>query len=65
MQILHEGPRQGGDLTMGRVSDYVRAARKGSREASLENSTGWVSVHKVHKSKRTYDRKKFKIEKEE
>lgn len=38
----------------------MRASRKGSREAELEDSTGWVAVHKVHKSKKTYDRKNFK-----
>jgi hypothetical protein len=39
------------------ITDYVKANRKGSREAELMNSTGWVSVHKVHKSKKQYDRK--------
>jgi hypothetical protein len=37
--------------------DYVKANRKGSREAELMNRTGWVSVHKVHKSKKQYNRK--------
>ena len=31
--------------------------KKISREIELENSTGWVSIHKVHKSKKTYTRK--------
>lgn len=39
------------------INDYVKANRKGSREAELMNSTGWVSVHKVHKSKKQYNRK--------
>ena len=43
-----------------KLSDYVLASRKGSREAELENSIGWASVNKIHKSKKTYDRKKQK-----
>lgn len=35
----------------------LKANRKGSREAELENSTGWVAVNKVHKSKKLYNRK--------
>lgn len=42
------------------LSDYVRANRKGSRDAELENSTGWVAVNKIHKSKKTYDRKRMR-----
>jgi hypothetical protein len=40
-----------------RVSDYVKANRKGSREAEYEASTGWTSKTKVHKNKKKYDRK--------
>lgn len=36
---------------------YIKANRKGSRDAELMNSTGWSSTHKVHKSKETYNRK--------
>jgi hypothetical protein len=43
--------------TKGDVSDYVKANRKGSREAELEWSAGWASKTKVHKSKKQYDRK--------
>jgi hypothetical protein len=39
------------------ISDYIKANREGSRNSELENSTGWVSKHKVHKSKKTYNRK--------
>ena len=39
------------------VVDYIKANRKGSRDAELENSTGWNSTHKVHPSKKTYTRK--------
>jgi len=37
--------------------DYIKANRKGSRDAELENATGFISIHKVHKSKKTYSRK--------
>jgi len=37
--------------------DYIKATRRGSREAELENSSGWKAVRKIHKSKRTYTRK--------
>jgi hypothetical protein len=40
-----------------RVSDYVKANRRGSREAELEISVGWTAKTKVHKSKKQYDRK--------
>ena len=39
------------------IETYIAASRKGSRDAELENSTGFKSVHKVHKSKKTYNRK--------
>lgn len=38
-------------------SDNIKANRKASREISLENSTGWSSTHKVHKSCKSYSRK--------
>ena len=38
--------------------DYIKANRRGSREAELENSSGFVAVHKIHVSKKTYTRKK-------
>lgn len=44
--------------------EELKANRKGSREAELEDSTGWKAVHKVHRSKKTYTRKK-KHKKEE
>jgi len=43
-----------------KLSSYIKASRKGSREAELENSTGWKAVVKVHKSKKTYVRNKKK-----
>lgn len=41
----------------GKVADYVKASRKGSREAELTVSVGWTSKTKVHKSKKSYNRK--------
>jgi len=47
-------------------SDFLKANRIASRELELqENSGGWRSVNKVHKSKRTYSRKKKHKEAEE
>lgn len=46
------------------LNDYIKANRKGSREAELEYETGFVSKHKIHKSKKIYNRKK-KHKKEE
>ena len=37
--------------------DYIKANRRGAREAQLENENGWVSSHKVHKSNKNYTRK--------
>ena len=38
-------------------NNYVKANRKGSRDAELENNSGWSSVHKIHKSNKNYSRK--------
>jgi hypothetical protein len=35
----------------------MRANRMAGREIDLVNSTGWVSVHKPHKSIKDYTRK--------
>lgn len=40
--------------------DYINANRKGSREAEQMFSTGFVSKHSAHKSKKAYDRKEGK-----
>jgi uncharacterized protein YcnI len=40
-----------------KVSDYVKANCKGSREAKYEASTGWTSKTKVHENKKKYNRK--------
>jgi len=38
--------------------DYIKANRKGSREAEFEIVTGFISKHRIYKSKKTYTRKK-------
>jgi hypothetical protein len=38
-------------------TDYIKANRKGSREAELESEMGWKAKHKIHKSKKEYKRK--------
>jgi hypothetical protein len=40
-----------------KVGAYIKANRKGSREAELEISAGWTAKTKVHKNKRKYNRK--------
>lgn len=42
---------------MSKFEDYIKANRKGSREAELENKTGWTAKHRVHKSSKNYTRK--------
>ena len=43
--------------------DSLNASKKASREMELENSTGWIAKHKVHKSVKDYTRKtKYKNE---
>jgi len=37
--------------------DYIKANRKGSRDAELENQNGWSSKDKIHKSNKDYKRK--------
>ena len=39
------------------LKDYIKANRKGSREAELENSSGFKRVLKIFKNKKKYTRK--------
>jgi predicted transcriptional regulator len=43
---------------IGKISqkDVIKAMKRGSREAELELSTGWVAKDRPHKNKRKYDR---------
>lgn len=36
---------------------YIKASRKGSREAELENNGAFKSTHKIHKNFKKYSRK--------
>lgn len=42
--------------------DYIKANRKASREAEIENHTRPVNFCRVQKSKKVYDRKRSKAE---
>lgn len=48
-----------GTIKVGKFTkeDAVLATRKAGREIDLENSIGWVSVRKAHKSEKDYTRK--------
>ncbi len=37
--------------------DYIKANRRGSRNAELENSSGWTAICNIHKSLKKYKRK--------
>ena len=41
----------------GKVDPYIKANRKGSREAELEITNGFKSITKIHKSYKKYSRK--------
>ena len=40
--------------------DYIKANRKASREAEIENHMHPVTFNRIHKSKKIYDRNKIK-----
>jgi hypothetical protein len=40
--------------------DVIKAMKRGSREAELELSVGWVAKDKPHKNKKKYNRKTIK-----
>ena len=44
------------------LRDYIKANRKASREAEIENHTRPVNFCRVHKSKKVYDRKRNNAE---
>ncbi len=44
-----------------KLKDYIKASRKGSRQAELQDSHGFVSRSKVHKSKKLYSRKNYRV----
>lgn len=48
-----------GVINIGKITQehILNAYKKASREMELENGTGWVAKHKVHKSVKDYNRK--------
>jgi hypothetical protein len=40
-----------------KLDPFIKASRKGSRDAEMENDGRFKSVTKVHKSKKAYSRK--------
>lgn len=42
--------------------DYIKANRRGNREAEIENHSHPISFSRVHKSKKVYDRKRRKAD---
>lgn len=44
-----------------KIIDQVKAARRGSREAELQDARGFVAKRKVHKSKKAYNRKNYRV----
>lgn len=44
------------------LMDYVKANRKGSREAEIENHGRPISYNRVQQSKKVYDRKRNKAD---
>ena len=47
-----------GIVKIGKITQdqILTVYKRSSREMELENSTGWVSKHKVHKSSKDYKR---------
>lgn len=48
-----------GKINIGKITreEILTVYKKASREIELENSTGWVAKHKIHKSVKDYSRK--------
>lgn len=44
------------------LRDYIKANRRASREAEIENHNRPASFSRVHKSKKVYDRKRVKAD---
>ncbi len=42
------------------LKDYIKANRKACREAEIDEHKHAVSRHRVHRSKKIYDRKNYK-----
>jgi hypothetical protein len=46
-------------MIIGKVTkeQIIKSRRRNSRDMEIENSIGWTSTHKVHKSIKDYNRK--------
>lgn len=42
------------------TEDYIKAVKRADREISLENSSGFKAVTRIHQSKKVYKRKEGK-----
>ena len=42
------------------VEDYIKAVKIADREIQQSHSPGWTSTHKIHPSKKTYNRREYK-----
>jgi len=42
------------------VEDYIKAVKIADREMQQSLSPGWISTHKIHPSKKVYNRRKNK-----
>lgn len=47
------------DISIGKITklDIVKANRVVSRNIELENTIGWISITKAHKTSKNYNRK--------
>jgi hypothetical protein len=43
------------------VEDYIKAVKIADREIQQSHSPGWISTHKIHSNKKSYNRKENKI----
>lgn len=48
-----------------KLTDYIKANRKGSREAEIESHGHPVAHNRIHLSKKIYNRKNNKIERDD
>lgn len=46
------------------LENYLKANRRGSREAELEQTHDFAARHKVHHSKKSYSRKNYDVREE-
>jgi len=42
------------------VDDYIKAVKIADREIQQADTPGWISTHKIHSSKKAYNRRENK-----